>query len=176
MRGRGIGRGKGFENKKVNPANNRNRREDTSNDNEENLGKKLEEKLALAMEVTDSELTTGRQNKVDNPPMVIMATWQHTKCNGCKKPLFPQDKEYPHNMVLRRTGVFGFVSPKTQTYMESHPNIHFHLNKCLQKNDATMEIRHLTTNDEDFCKMDRANMEFLHSLGFLRPIAEKKMK
>ena len=39
---------------------------------EEDIRKKLEEKLALAMEITDSELTTGRQNKVDNPPMVII--------------------------------------------------------------------------------------------------------
>ena len=173
---RGRGSAKGFKNRKE-LVNARKRKEDITNDDEEDLGKKLEEKIALAMEVTDSELTTGRQNKVDNPPMVIMATWQHTKCNGCKKPLLPDDKEYPHNMVLQCCGVYGFISPKTRTYMESHPNIHFHLNmKCLHKSDATMEMRHLTTNDEDFCKMDRVNMQFLHSLGFLRPIAEKKME
>ena len=82
---------------------NRNAHKGGANNREDNedIGKKLEEKLALAMEVTDSELTTGRRNQVDNPPMVIMATWQHTKCNGCKKPLLPDDKEYPHNMVLR---------------------------------------------------------------------------
>ena len=50
---------------------------------EEELRKKLEEKLALAMMITDSEFTTGRQNRVDNPPMVIIADWHHTKCKGC---------------------------------------------------------------------------------------------
>ena len=39
-----------------------------------------------------------------------------------------------------------------------------------------MEVRYIASNDEDFCKMDRAMMEFLHSIGFLRPIAEKKME
>ena len=38
------------------------------------------------------------------------------------------------------------------------------------------EVWYITTNDEDFCKMDRAMMEFLHSIGFLRLIAEKKME
>ena len=144
---------------------------------EEDIRKKLEEKLALAMEITDSELTTGRQNKVDNPPMVIIADWHHTKCKGCRKAILPEDKQYPHNMVLRRHGVYGFISPKTKRWIDSECNIHFHLDiKCLRKNDTTMEIRYLSTNNEDFCKMDRANMEHLHSIGFLRPIAEKKME
>ena len=69
------GSGKGFENRKE-PVNARKRKEDITNDDKEDLGKKLEEKLALAMEVTESELTTGRQNKVDNQPMVIMATYK----------------------------------------------------------------------------------------------------
>ena len=47
------------------------------------LRKKLEEKLALVMEITDSELTTGKQNKVENPPMVSIADWHHTKCKRC---------------------------------------------------------------------------------------------
>ena len=143
---------------------------------EEDIRKKLAEKLALAMEITDSELTTGRQNKVDNPPMVIIADWHHTKCKGCRKAILPEDKQYPHNMVLRRRGVYGFISPKTKRWIDSECNIHFHLDiKCLRKNDTTMEIRYLSTNDEDFCKMDWANIEHLHSIGFLRPIAEKKM-
>ena len=144
---------------------------------EEELRKKLEEKLALAMMITDSELTTGRQNRVDNPPMVIIADWHHTKCKGCRKGILREEKEYPHNMVLRRHGVYGFISLKTKKWTDSEINIHFHLDiKCLRKNDATTEVRYLTSNDEDFCKMDQAMMEFLHSIGFLRPIAEKKME
>ena len=37
-------------------------------------------KLALAMEVTDSELTTGWQNRVDNPPMLVSSSWRIVKC------------------------------------------------------------------------------------------------
>ena len=149
----------------------------TCKSTEEELRKKLEEKLVLAMEITDSELTTGRQNKVDNPPMVIISDWHHTKCKGCRKGILPEDKEYPHNMVLRQLGVYGFISPKTQKWIDSECNIHFHLDiKCLRKNDTTMEVRYIASNDEDFCKMDRAMMAFLHSIGFLRPIAEKKME
>ena len=144
---------------------------------EEDIRKKLEEKLVLVMEITDSELITGRQNKVDNPPMVIIADWHHTKCKGCRKAILPKDKQYPHNMVLRRHGVYGFISPKTKKWIDSECNIHFHLDiKCLRKNDTTMEIQYLSTNDEDFCKMDRANMKYLHSIGFLWPITEKKME
>ena len=141
------------------------------------LRKKLEEKLALVMEITDSELTTGRQNKVEIPPMVIIAHWHHTKCKGCRKGILPEDKEYPHKMVLHRHGVYGFISPKTKTWIDSECNIHFHLDiKCLRKNDTTMEVWYIATNNEEFCKMDRAMMEFLHSIGFLWPIAEKKME
>ena len=108
---------------------------------EEDIRKKLEEKLALAMEITDSELTTGRQNKVDNSPMVIIADWHHTKCKGCRKAILPKDKQYPHNVVLHHCGVYGFISPKTKRWIDSKCNIHFQLDiKCLRKNDTTMEI------------------------------------
>ena len=40
----------------------------------------LQGKLALAMEVTDSELTKGRKNRVDNPPMLVSASWRIVKC------------------------------------------------------------------------------------------------
>ena len=40
----------------------------------------LQGKLALAMEVTDSELTTGQKNRVDNPPMLVSSSWRIVKC------------------------------------------------------------------------------------------------
>ena len=42
----------------------------------------LQGKLALAMEVTDSKLTMGRKNRVDNPPMLVSSSWRIVKCQG----------------------------------------------------------------------------------------------
>ena len=67
-RERGGGRGRGTT-KKMENRNaqiNRDKRGANKGDDYEDMGKKLEEKLALAMEVMDSELTTGRKNYVDN--------------------------------------------------------------------------------------------------------------
>ena len=41
----------------------------------EDFSQKLEDKLATAIRVCDSELTSTRKNKIDNPPMLIYATW-----------------------------------------------------------------------------------------------------
>ena len=64
----------------------------------------------MAMEVADCEFNTTRKNKIDNPPMVTIATWRMSKCKGCKKTITPEDKEFPHNFVFRRTGVVGFFN------------------------------------------------------------------
>ena len=77
---------------------------------EQDLSKKLEDKLAMAMRVCDSELTSTRKNKIDNPPMVIYATWRITKCRGCKEAITDEDKASPHSFVLRRHGVVGYFN------------------------------------------------------------------
>ena len=175
--GHGCRSGRGRGNAKKSVTRNKQSPSVTCQGTEDKLRKKLAEKLVLAMEITDSELTTGRQNKVDNPPMIIITDWHHTKCKGCRKGILQEDKEYPHNMVLLRLRVYGFISLKTKKWINSECNIHLHLDiKCLRKNDTTMEVCCIMTNDEDFCKMNRAMMEFLHSIGFLWPIVEKKME
>ena len=144
---------------------------------EEDMEALLEEKIILAMDVTGSELITERKNKVDNPPVIIIASWRITQCKGCKKGISKEDKKYPHNLVIRRRGVYGYFNPHTKMWSQDEANIHFHLDmKCLRKNDPSLEKRHFVCNDEDFCKLDRAQMEVLHDGGFLKPIAEKKME
>ena len=144
---------------------------------EEDMEALLEEKIILAMDVTGSELITERKNKVDNPPVIIIASWRITQCKGCKKGISKEDKKYPHNLVIRRRGVYGYFNPHTKKWSQDEANIHFHLDmKCLRKKDPSLEKRHFVCNDEDFCKLDRAQMEVLHDGGFLKPIAEKKME
>ena len=112
----------------------------------------LQGKLALAMEVTDSELTTGRKNRVDNPPMLVSSSWRIVKCRGCKQAITAQDKEFPHRFVIRRRGVVGYFNKIHNKWVDSEQNIHFHLNiSCVRKHDATMEKWHLSCNDEFFC-------------------------
>ena len=111
----------------------------------------LQGKLALAMEVTDSELTTDRKNRVDNPPMLVSASWRIVKYQGCKQAITAQDKEFPHSFVIRRRGMVGYFNKLHNKWVDSEQNIHFHLNmSCVQKHDATMEKRHLSCNDEFF--------------------------
>ena len=137
----------------------------------------LQEKLTMAMEVTDSELTTGRKNKIENPPMVVHSSWRIAKCRGCKKAITQQDKDFPHSFVIRRRGVVGYFNKLHNKWVDSEQNIHFHLSMaCVRKHDATIEKRHMTCNDELFCALSREEMVFLHSEGFLKPIAEKKME
>ena len=98
----------------------------------------MEEQLAMAMEVADCEFNTTRKNKIDNPPMVTIATWHMSKCKGCKKTITPEDKEFPHNFVFRRTGVVGFFNRLTNKWVDSEQNIHIHLNMaCLRQQDKT---------------------------------------
>ena len=141
------------------------------------LTKELEAKLALAMEVCNSELTTSRKNKVDNPPMLIYATWRITKCRGCKQPITPDDKQHPHSFVFRRRGVVGYFNTLHNKWIDSEQNIHFHLNMgCVRKHDTTIEKRHISCNDEVFCSLSREEMIYLNDQGFLKPVAEKKME
>ena len=144
---------------------------------EEDLSKKLEDKLAMAMVVCDSELTSTRQNKIDNPPMLIYATWRITKCRGCKKSITDEDKASPHSFVLRRCGVVGYFNKLYNKWLDSEQNIHFHMNMdCVCKHDSTVEKCHVTCNDEVFCRLSEQEMVFLHANGYLKPIAEKKME
>ena len=138
---------------------------------------KLEEQLAMAMEVADCEFNTMRKNKIDNPPMVTIATWRMLKCKGCKKTITPEDKEFPHNFVFHRTGVVGFFNRLTNKWVDSEQNIHIHLNMaCLRQQDSTLEKRHISANDEVFCSLVREQMVYLHEKGFLKPVAEKKIE
>ena len=89
--GRGCGNARGRGNAKKSVTKHKQVPSGTQKSTEEDLRKKLEEKLVLAIEKTDSELTTGRQNKVDNPLIVIIADWHHTKCKGCRKGILPED-------------------------------------------------------------------------------------
>ena len=132
----------------------------------------LQAKLALAMEVTDSELSTGRKNKIDNPPMIVAS-----KCRGCKQPIMQQDKEFPHSFVIHRRGVVGYFNKLHNKWVDSEQNIHFHLSMtCVWKHDATIEKRHLSCNDEFFCSLSKEEVVYLHDEGFLKPITEKKME
>ena len=98
-RGRGSGKKKGddipggIDGKKVGGQ--------EKEDGEENMEALLEEKIILAMEVTGSELITERKNKVDNPPVIIIASWRITQCKGFKKGILKEDKKYPNNLVIR---------------------------------------------------------------------------
>ena len=65
---RRIGKGK---NQKVDEA-------AREKDGVENMEELLEEKIMLAMDVTGSELITERRHKVDNPPVIIIASWHIT--------------------------------------------------------------------------------------------------
>ena len=141
------------------------------------IEKVLEEKLTLAMEITNSELITERRNKVDNPPVIIIANWRVTQYKGCRKGISKEEKKYPHNLVIRRRGVVGYFNHKLHKWIDTEANVHFHLNmNCQRKNDPSIEKRHFVCNDEDFCQLDLANMEVLHAAGFLKPIVEKKME
>ena len=143
----------------------------------EDLSEILEEKLAMAMAVCDSKFTSTRKNKIDNPPMLIYATWQITKCRGCKKPITDEDKAFPHSFVLHRCGVVGYFNKLHNKWLDSEQNIHFHMNMdCVCKHDSMVEKRHVSCNDEVFCSLTAEEMTFLHTNGFLKPVAEKKME
>ena len=119
--------------------------------------KLLEEKLALTMEVTGSELITKRKNRVDNLPVVIITTWQITQCKGCRKGIIKEEKQYPHSLVIHHCVIIGYCNQSTQKLVNEEANIHFHLNmKCLCKSSPFLEKRHFICNNEEFCKLDHA--------------------
>ena len=129
------------------------------------------------MEVTGSELITERKNKVDNPPVIIIASWRITQCKGCRKGISKEEKAYLHNLIIHHRGIYTYCNLKTKQWVNEEVNVHFHLDmKCLRKNDPSLEKRHFVCNDEDFVKLDRTQMEVLHDGGFLKPKAEKKME
>ena len=128
------------------------------------------------MEITGSELITERRNRVENPPVIIIASWRITQCKGCRKGISVEDTVYPHNLVIRHCGICRYLNQKTQQWVNEETNVHFHLDmKCLCKNDPSPEKRHFICNDEEFVKLHHAQMEVLHEGGFLKAIAEKKM-
>ena len=98
------------------------------------LEKVLEEKLALAMEITNSELITECRNKVDNPLVIIIANWRVTQCKGCHKGISKEEKKYPHNLVVCCRGVVRYFNHKLHKWIDTEANVHFHLNmNCLMK-------------------------------------------
>ena len=78
-------------------------------------------------------------------------------------------------MVLRRSGVVGFLNKVLNKWVQSEQNVHFHMNMlCLRKHDATMELRYISCNDKFFAGLQRNQMEYLARIGFLKPLARKK--
>ena len=136
----------------------------------------LQAKCIVIMEIIDSDLVPEAAiSIVKNPPFIIKAEWNIRKCKGCKKEISKEEKAYPHNMVFRRIGLYGYMNRTINKWIENEQPIHFHLNMgCLRKHDPTMEMRYITTNDEFFIEMDDHLMSVLHGLGFLKPIARKK--
>ena len=136
----------------------------------------LRKNCILAMEILDCDLVPDATiNTIKNPPFVVEATWQMCKCRGCKKELTAEDKAYQDNMVLCRIGVIGYLNKVLNKYVQSEQNVHFHMDMaCLCRHEATMEVHYITCNDEYFAGLDRAQMEYLASIGFLKPIDRKK--
>ena len=85
------------------------------------------------MEILDCELVPNATiNTIKNPPFVVEATWQMGKCRGCKKELTAEDKAYPHNIVLCRIGVVGYLNKVLNKWVQSEQNVHFHMDiACL---------------------------------------------
>ena len=137
-RGRGLGgRGRGMHGHRRGGSKFAGRKEDTRKGDKEaseevNPDDLLEQKLILAMEVTGSELITERKNRIDNPPVIIIASWRITQCKGCRKGISKEEKAYPHNLVIRRRGIYAYCNPKTKQWVNEEVNVHFHLDmKCL---------------------------------------------
>ena len=129
-----------------------------------------------AMAIMDCEVSPeSKGNKIDNPPTVVRATDMIRHCCGCRGDIKESDKEYPHNMVFRCCGVVGYLNRVKNEWVESEQNIHFHLKmSCLRKNDATIEVQYIATNDKTFLWLDQQQMEWLHVQGFLKAIVWKK--
>ena len=107
--------------------------------------------------------------------MLIYATWRIAKCRGCKKAITDEDKASPHSFVLHRHGVVGYFNKLHNKWLDNEQNIHFHMNMdCVQKHNSTVEKHHVSCNEEVFCRLSEQEMAFLHTNGYLKPIAEKK--
>ena len=138
--------------------------------------KDMKKNLMRAMEILDCDLVPDPPvNAIKNPPLLVEGTWQIRKCRGCKREITAGDKAYPRNMVLRRSGIVGYLNKVLNKWVQSEQNVHFHMNMaCVRKHDATMEVRYITCNDEFFIGLDQKQMEYLAGIGFLKPIARKK--
>ena len=85
----------------------------------------LRDKCLLAMEVMDDEITPDvKMNKINNPPLIIMATPFIHKCKGCKGSITVDDKQYPHDMVFRQMGVRGYYNQLLNRFIQKHIPIH----------------------------------------------------
>ena len=136
----------------------------------------LRQQCITAMDIMDCDLhPEAGISIVKNPPCVAFTAWNIRKCKGCKKEITTEQKEYLHNMVFRRIDLSGYMNTTLKKWIESEQPVHFHLNMaCLRKHDPTMEIRYITANNELFVHLDKAQMDVLHGLGFLKPITRKK--
>ena len=65
------------------------------------------------MEIIDSDLVPEAAiSIVKNTPFIIKVEWNIRKCKGCKKEITKEEKAYPHNMVFRRIGLYGYMNRK----------------------------------------------------------------
>ena len=123
-----------------------------------------------AMTIMDCEVSPESKG-----PTIVRATDMIHHCHGCRGDIKASDKEYPHNMVFQQHGVVGYLNRVKNEWVKSEQNIHFYLKmSCLRKNDGTIEVRYIATNDETFLWLDQQQMEWLHVQGFLKTIACKK--
>ena len=119
---------------------------------------------------------SGVKSKMNNPPLIVKATWQIRKCRGCKKDITDKDKEYPHDMLFQRRGIVGYLNVVQNKWVEHEAFVYYHLNiGCLRKAESTIEYRYISVVDDVFVTLDKEEMEVLNGLGFLRPIVEKKL-
>ena len=137
----------------------------------------VEDTCKLALELMDIQLQpSGVKSKMNNPPLIVKATWQIRKCRGCKKDITDKDKEYPHDMLFQRRGIVGYLNVVQNKWVEHEAFVYYHLNiGCLRKAESTIEYRYISVVDDVFVTLDREEMEVLNGLGFLRPIVEKKL-
>ena len=137
----------------------------------------MEAKCREAVEIIDAQLQpSGRSSLMNNPPLVVKAYWQITKCRGCKKSITTEDKEYPHDLVFQRRGICGYFNTVQNKWVENEAFVYYHLSiQCLRKGESTLEYRYISAVDDVFATLDREQMVVLNDLGFLRPIVEKKL-
>ena len=94
-------------------------------------------------------------------------------CKGCGKAITLNDEQYPHNMVLTRRGITGYLNHKMNVYINKISNIHFHLRiKCIRDHDGTVKLRDIMMNEEVFEDLSIEQMEELNERGILKHITD----